>query len=78
MAKKSSLTFEEATVRLEEIVKQLEKGSISLDESLKLYEEGVSLVRFCNGELDKAESKIKMLVSNENGEIIEKDFSIDA
>ncbi len=75
MAKKENKTFEEATARLEEIVKLLERGNSSLDESLKLYEEGISLVRFCNDALDKAESKIKMLVSDENGKMIEKDFS---
>lgn len=75
MAKKENLTFESATQRLEEIVKLLERGNSSLDESLKLYEEGVSLVRFCNESLDNAEKKIKMLVSAENGEMIEKDFS---
>lgn len=74
MAKKNELTFENAILRLEEIVKLLEKGNASLDESLKLYEEGISLVRFCNSALDNAENKIKMLVSNENGEMIEKDF----
>ncbi len=77
MAKKENKTFEEATVRLEEIVKLLEKGNTSLDESLKLYEEGISLVRLCNEALDNAESKIKMLVSDENGKMIEKDFSAD-
>lgn len=74
MAKKNELTFENAILRLEEIVKLLEKGNASLDESLKLYEEGISLVRFCNSALENAENKIKMLVSNENGEMIEKDF----
>lgn len=78
MAKKSAKTFEEATVRLEEIVKILEHGNTSLDESLKLYEEGVSLVRFCNEALDNAEKKIKMLTQEPNGELTEKDFSQDA
>lgn len=75
MNKKEKMTFESATQRLDDIVKLLEKGNSSLDESLKLYEEGIALVRFCNTELDNAENKIKMLVSNSNGEMIEKDFS---
>ena len=75
MNKKEKMTFESATQRLDDIVKLLEKGNSSLDESLKLYEEGIALVRFCNTELDNAENKIKMLVSNGNGEMIEKDFS---
>ncbi len=74
MANKKKPTFEEAAVRLEEIVKLLEKGNTSLDESLKLYEEGVSLVRLCNSALDNAEKKIKILTSDNAGNIIEKDF----
>lgn len=77
MAKKINKTFEEATARLEEIVKILEHGNTSLDESLKLYEEGVSLVRFCNESLDNAEKRIKMLVKDSDGEMTEKDFSQD-
>ena len=74
MPKKDNLTFEGASARLEEIVKILERGNSSLDESLKLYEEGVLLVRFCNDSLDNAEKKIKMLVMNSNGDMTEKDF----
>ena len=73
----NNMNFESATARLEEIVKLLEKGNTSLDESLKLYEEGVHLVRFCNNALDEAEKKIKMLVIDTNGEIVEKDFTED-
>lgn len=74
MPKKENMTFESASVRLEEIVKILEQGNSSLDESLKLYEEGVLLVRFCNDSLDNAEKKIKMLVTDSNGKMTEKDF----
>lgn len=74
MSKKENLTFEGASARLEEIVKILEQGNCPLDESLKLYEEGVLLVRFCNDSLDSAEKKIKMLVSDSKGEMIEQDF----
>ena len=54
-------TFEEAIVRLEEIVKLLESGEASLDESIKLYSEGVELVGECNKKLDETERKIKLL-----------------
>lgn len=74
MAKKETMTFEAACARLEEIVKILEQGNSSLNDSLKLYEEGVLLVRFCNDALDNAEKKIKMLVADSKGEMIEKDF----
>ena len=75
MPKKETLTFESAISRLEEIVKLLEKGSSSLDDSLKLYEEGISLIRFCNNALDNAESKINILSGDGNGNLIEKDFN---
>lgn len=74
MPKKENMTFESASARLAEIVKILEQGNSSLEESLKLYEEGVLLVRFCNDSLDNAEKKIKMLVADSNGEMVEKDF----
>ena len=74
MAKKENMTFESATARLEEILKLLERGNSSLDESLKLYEEGVALVRFCNEALDNAEKRIKILAPGVNGEMTQKDF----
>lgn len=74
MAKKENLTFECAVERLEEIVRLLENGKASLDDSLKLYEEGISLVRFCSEALDSAEKKIKMLSVGDDGELVEKDF----
>ena len=60
MPKKENMTFESASARLAEIVKILEQGNSSLEESLKLYEEGVLLVRFCNDSLDNAEKKISL------------------
>ena len=75
MAKKENLSFESAIVRLEEIVKLLEKDNSSLDESLKLYEEGISLVRYCNTALDTAENKIKILSADNGGKLVEKDFN---
>lgn len=74
--KESNITFEEAMLQLEHIVKSLEDGSAPLDKSLDLYEQGVRLVRFCNKKLEEAEQKVKILSSTENG-IIEKDFTSD-
>ena len=54
-------SFEEALARLEEIVRLLESGSETLNASLSLYEEGVSLVRLCSGRLTAAEQKVKLL-----------------
>jgi len=57
------MTFEKAMVRLEEIVAKLEGGQCSLDESLKLFEEGTKLTAFCGKALRSAEQKITRLTS---------------
>lgn len=54
-------SFETALSRLEQIVGSLEKGDLSLEDSLKLYEEGISRARFCQERLEEAESKIEVL-----------------
>ena len=53
--------FEQSISELESIVMQLEKGELSLDESLKQFEKGISLARKCEETLNKAEQKIEML-----------------
>ncbi len=53
-----NLTYEQAIKRLEEIVSRLEQGTISLDESIQLYEEGVKLSEFCLNKLETAKQKI--------------------
>lgn len=72
--KEKKVTFEEALTRLEEIVRAMESGSAKLDESLALFEEGVGLVKFCTGELDSAEQKVKILQAGDDGKLAEKDF----
>ena len=59
----NTMTFEKAMVRLEEIVAKLEGGQCSLDESLKLFEEGTKLTAFCGKALRSAEQKITRLTS---------------
>ncbi len=59
--------FEEALNKLEKIVSTLEKGDIPLDESLKLFEEGVRLSRFCNQKLDEAEKRVEILLRDKEG-----------
>lgn len=61
------LSFEDATQRLEEIVKNMENGKIPLAQSLALFEEGVSLVKLCNDMLDTAEQKVSILLKSEDG-----------
>ena len=60
-AKEKKLTYEDGIRRLQEIVKALESGGLTLDESVKLFEAGAALSRFCSGELEKAERKITLL-----------------
>lgn len=74
MATKSK-SFEESIARLEAIVKLLESGEASLDESIKLYSEGVKLVGECNKKLDETERKIKLLSVGTDGEISENNFN---
>lgn len=65
-AKEESITFEAAMTRLEAVVRALEDGKTSLEESMKLYEEGVALVRVCSGKLDEAERRVKVLTGAES------------
>ncbi len=62
MSKKDN--FENALKRLEEIVQRLEGGELSLDESLKLFEEGIELSRLCSKKLSEAESKVEKLIKS--------------
>ena len=59
--------FEEAMNKLEKIVAKLEKGDIPLEESLKLFEEGIRLSRFCNQKLDEAERRVEILLKDKEG-----------
>jgi len=70
------LSFEEALKRLEEIVETLEGGNSSLDESLKLYEEGVALGKSCMTRLNEAKLKLKKIQTNSNGDPEEKKIEI--
>lgn len=63
------LSFETALSRLEEILERMNGGTISLDESLKLYEEADQLIAICNKRLNEAERKIEVLVKNRSGEL---------
>ena len=59
--------FEAAVAELETIVKQLEQGDLSLEQSLALYERGIQLSRFCHAKLEEAERRIELLT--EKGEV---------
>jgi exodeoxyribonuclease VII small subunit len=70
-------SFEESLRKLETIVDQLEKGDLSLEDSLKLFEEGVSLSTVCKKELDAAEGKVQMLVKQRDGSLKTVPFETD-
>jgi exodeoxyribonuclease VII small subunit len=61
--------FEVALARLEEIVTELESGELGLEQSLKLFEEGVKLARICNARLEEAERKVEILLKDKAGKI---------
>ncbi len=67
-------SFEKAMAELESTVRALEEGKLTLDESLAAFEKGIKLVNACNSKLTEAEQKVKILLSNDNGELIEEDF----
>lgn len=75
MAERKKLSFEEYCVRLEEIAGRLEDEKLPLEESLKLYEEGMKIVNKCNTELANVERKIKILTMGDDGKIEESDIS---
>ena len=65
--------FEELIEKLEDITNKLEKEQLSLDESVKLFEEGMKISKDCNSKLEDAEKRITILI-NKNDEITEENF----
>ncbi len=62
-------TFEEQLTALEGVVEQLERGELTLDESVRLFEQGVKLSKACKQELDAAEGRIEVLVESSTGKM---------
>ena len=73
----AELNFQDAFQKLESIVKKLEEGNLSLEESLKIFEEGVQLSRFCSKKLDEAEKKVEILLKENNGQLVAQPFSLE-
>lgn len=71
------MSFEQAIVRIDDIVKTLEKGDAPLEQSLTLFEEGTSLIKFCGKLLDNAEQKVVRLQKGPDGEPEETAFEAD-
>jgi len=71
------MNFEKALSELEQIVNKLEKGGLSLNESLALFEKGIKLARFLRSELDKAEKKVEILIKDEKGALKAQEFELE-
>ena len=69
--------FEECLQRLEEVVNQLERGDVPLEQALKLFEEGVQLSNSCRKELEEAEGKVQILLK-QNGKLQAEPFEVSA
>jgi exodeoxyribonuclease VII small subunit len=67
--------FEAALARLEDIVKELETGDLPLEQSLKLFEEGIKLSRICHKRLEDAERRVEILLKDKTGAIAMQPFS---
>lgn len=71
-----NVSFEKSIEELEEIVKKLEKGELTLDESINCFQRGIELTKYCSKRLDEAERSITMLVEGENGQITENKMPV--
>ncbi|MFP3984008.1 MAG: exodeoxyribonuclease VII small subunit [Desulfurivibrionaceae bacterium] len=75
MAKKKNL--EDALNQLEEITQEMEEGGLSLDNSLKKFNEGMKLVEFCNQKLDEAQQKVEILTRKEDDTLESEPFPLE-
>jgi exodeoxyribonuclease VII small subunit len=66
--------FERSLARLEEVVRKLESPQLSLDEAMKLFEEGVALSRECQKQLEEAEGKVEILLKKADGKLVAEKF----
>ena len=71
---KKKITFEDAMRELEEKVKGLESGNMTLEESLKAFTEAMSLINVCNNQLDGAKEQVKILLDKEDGSVTDAPF----
>ena len=66
--------FEKSLARLEEVVRRLESPQLSLDEAMKLFEEGVTLSRDCQKQLEEAEGRVEILLKKADGKLVAEPF----
>jgi exodeoxyribonuclease VII small subunit len=74
MAKSIVPTFEEAMIKLEDIVNKLEVGSLGLSESIAEFENAIKLIKLCEEKLNDAKQKVRILTENADGVITDSDF----
>jgi len=74
-SQKEKKSYEEAMGELEAIVERLEKGELTLDESIDLFQKGMELSRYCGKKLDEVERRIRILIEDENGNLNEENFN---
>ena len=70
-------SFVQNMIRLEQIVRSMERGDVALEESLKLFQEGTDLVRACGKLLDEAQLQVKKIMTAADGSPVEEDFHVE-
>ena len=70
--------FERSLARLEEIVRRLENANLTLDDAMKLFEEGVELSRACQKQLEEAEGRVEVLLKKANGKLAAEPFGLES
>ncbi len=75
--KNSEMNFEAGLERLEKIVQELEQGDLTLDRTLKLFEEGMKLSGDCRRQLEEAETKVELLLKKGDGKMVAEPFHLD-
>jgi exodeoxyribonuclease VII small subunit len=76
MKKGENLSFEESMEGLEDIVNELEKGELSLDDMMKKFKKGMELSKHCSTLLEEAEKSITILLKDADGEMKEEEFKV--
>lgn len=73
----NSMPFEQSMARLEQIVRVMERGDVSLEDSLKLFQEGTELVRSCEKLLNEAELQVNKIMTAPDGSPVEEEFDAE-
>lgn len=74
MAEKEKMTFEQATQRLDELVKKMESGTLPLDDMVAAFEEGNRLISFCSKKLNDVERRVELLTQQTDGSVSAEPF----